>query len=153
MNVGDNFAPQFHDFVEPESPLTRISELALRLSAVAAEPDAWKEFQLTAEGREVVIDRIENQIQTYVTVLRKQGHDEYFKRQELYAQNHDLALELERAKDAIRSLRETLNDIFYSADASADGHDEINEDTPEAYIKLLEGRLDGIHEMCKEMLK
>lgn len=51
------------------------------------------------------------------------------------------------------ALQQTLNDIFYSADASADGHDEINEDTPEAYIKLLEGRLDAIHAMCKEVLK
>lgn len=44
---------------------------------------------------------------------------------------------------------EILNEIISMADASADGHDEINEHTPEAYIKLLESRLTAI---CKSAI-
>lgn len=35
----------------------------------------------------------------------------------------------------------------------ADGHDEINEDTPDAYIKLLEGYLDSISKMAVRGLR
>lgn len=34
------------------------------------------------------------------------------------------------------------------AERFADGHDEINEDTPDAYIKLLEGYLSSIAKMA-----
>lgn len=40
-----------------------------------------------------------------------------------------------------------INDI---AESGADGHDEINEHTPEAYIDLLEGQMNHIRELCRE---
>jgi hypothetical protein len=42
--------------------------------------------------------------------------------------------------------------IWDIADSGADGHDEINEDTHEAYINLLEGKMKHIVELCRDGL-
>lgn len=49
-------------------------------------------------------------------------------------------------------MQQAVEHILYTADASADGHEEINEDTPEAYIKLLEGRLMLINRIARAVL-
>lgn len=61
--------------------------------------------------------------------------------------------DLNKANIEISEMKAKLDEIFYMANASADGHDEINEDTPEAYIKLLEGRIDAIQDLAKAALK
>ncbi len=50
--------------------------------------------------------------------------------------------------DEVKDLKEGLAIISDIASRFADGHDEINEYTPDAYIKLLEGYLIKIHDMA-----
>lgn len=56
------------------------------------------------------------------------------------------------SNEEFEALKAAVEEILYMADASADGHDEINEHTPDAYIKLLQGRIDAIHEIAKTAL-
>lgn len=50
--------------------------------------------------------------------------------------------------DVIEEMKRGFELIHDIATRFADGHDEINEYTPEPYIKLLEGYLDAISKMC-----
>lgn len=53
-------------------PLEAIKELAYRLYLIAAEPDAWKQYQITSEDRNVVLDRLQNSIDSYVLEAQKE---------------------------------------------------------------------------------
>lgn len=53
-----------------------------------------------------------------------------------------------RLQDEKQEYNYGLGIIADIAQRFADGHDEINEDTPDAYIKLLEGYLIRISEMA-----
>lgn len=62
-----NYCPQCvkaHDVIE------HISKLVLMLTDVARGD--WEQYQYTAEGRDVIIDRIDNQITHHLNSLRKQ---------------------------------------------------------------------------------
>lgn len=46
--------------------LDQISETGEHLAVVAANPRAWEMYQVTGESRDVVIDRLQNGIDTLV---------------------------------------------------------------------------------------
>lgn len=74
----DTETPEMSEVQSVKSPLAHISKLAAQLSRIAAEPDAWKEFHIIGEGRVMVIDRIESEIQRYVQEAEKQAYDQFW---------------------------------------------------------------------------
>lgn len=52
--------------------LDTINELVLRLSIIAEDNDSWKQYQAGDEDKQVVIDRCENQITSYLNSLSKE---------------------------------------------------------------------------------
>lgn len=59
-------------------------------------------------------------------------------------QIQDLQQQLAASRQQLVTAEVALKEIYRMAEANADGHDEINEDTPDAYISLLEHGLDAI---------
>ncbi len=87
-----------------------------------------------------------------LTLLYKQAKDDPHNLEKELAYYRALAdarlTDYYRLADEKQEYQHGLSIIADIAQRFADGHDEINEDTPDAYIKLLEGYLDKISKMA-----
>lgn len=88
--------------------LEQINALVLRLSIIAEEGDGWKDYRLSKEDKQVVIDRTENQI----TKLLRELEDKYRADAKNFNRFLQRALKAEGEWGKFRELVEDARDII-----------------------------------------
>ncbi len=86
-----------------KTSLDWIRELALRLADIAHNPDAWEQYRIANEGKDVVIDRAENNLARYVREVELHLSALYDADTKLDSENQQLRQRLQNVADKARN--------------------------------------------------